>query len=181
MDAVREILSRPLAAAAMCALLTLPARLPGDEAARAFRRLIDLAISRSDLVFGLVTRSDLAYAVARHGQAWGAWIVYGLVTGLIAMGATRLLAGRAQAWSVVALVLGVWALVRLVWNWDLALQFALTPVLPGGPPARYGPWPYAGSLGYLAGFALGLVLAAAPWRASNSLAAPAAGPNHSKP
>jgi len=150
----------------LCSLLALPARLIGDETARAFRRLVDWLVSWSDVVFSVVTRSDAAADAVRSGRAWGAWIVYGLVTGIAAMLVTRWLAGRALPWRSVATVLTVWAGVRLlVWNWDGDLQFALTDFRIGGPPSRLGPWPYAGSFGFLAGFAAGLVLAATPWRA----------------
>jgi hypothetical protein len=163
----RESIARPLPASVLCSVMALPARLPGEEAARAFRRLLDWAFSRSDLLFDLVARSGTAAEAVRSGRAWSAWIVYGLVTGLAAMLATRWLAGRALPWMSIAIVLGLWIGVRLlVWNWDGSLQFALTEFRLDGPPVVWGPWPYAGSIGFLCGFAVGLVLAATPWRVS---------------
>lgn len=166
MRAVRDIAGRPLVAAAVCSLLALPARLIGDEAARAFRRAIDHIVSWSDSLFALVARSEAAYDAVREAQAWGAWIVYGLVTAVVAMLMARWLAGRPLPWASIAVVLVVWMGVRgLVWNWDGDLQFALTPIQIGGAPATWGPWPYAGTIGFFAGFAAGLVLVAMPWRA----------------
>jgi len=167
MHVMRDIAGRPLVAAALCSVLALPARLFGDEAARAFRRAVDWTVSWSDSLFALVTRSDAAYEAVRSAQAWGAWIVYGLVTAVVAMLVTRWLAGRPLPWTSVAIVVVLWMAVRgLVWNWDGDLQFWLTPVQLGGPPVTQGPWPYAGTVGFFAGFAAGLVLAATPWRAA---------------
>jgi hypothetical protein len=78
---------------------------------------------------------------------------------------TRWLAGRPLPWTSIANVLALWIAVRAVaWNWDGDLQFALTPPRLDGAPATWGPWPYAGTVGFFAGFAAGLVLAATPWR-----------------
>src|SRR5260370_39708598 len=102
MTAWREIIARPLGAAAVCSLLVWPACLLGDEAARAFRWLVDRAVRRSDVLFSL-TGSDAGFHAIASARAWGSWIVYGLATGLAAMLVTRWLAGRAPSWLSVAL------------------------------------------------------------------------------
>src|SRR5262245_20451074 len=84
MMAWREIIARPLGAAAVCSLLVWPAWLLGDEAARWFRWLVDRVVSRSDVLFSLATSDAGFYAIA-SGRAWGSWIAYGLVAGLAAM------------------------------------------------------------------------------------------------
>src|SRR5262245_15366216 len=142
---LRTAIARPLPAAILCSLLVLPARLLGWEAANGFRRLVDLAVSRSDALLGDVAESVVAADAVRAGQAWGAWAVHGLVTALAAVLATRWAAGRALPWASLAVVLGVWIGVRaLVWNWDGELRFALTGLRLGGPPVVWGAWPYAG-------------------------------------
>lgn len=99
MSAWRNFIERPLAAAIVCSLLVLPARAIGHEAAQAFRRLFDHVVSKSDTLFALATQSKATADAFRSGQAWGAWIVYGFVTGVIAMLVTRKLVGRALQWS----------------------------------------------------------------------------------
>jgi hypothetical protein len=164
MQAVRDIAARPLVAAGLCSLLALPARAVGHEAAQAFRRVVDRIVSWSDTLFALVARSDAAFEAVRQIQAWGAWVVYGLVSAALAMLVTRWLAGRPLPWASVAIVLLVWIGVRaFVWDWDDDLRFALTRFRVDAP-MTYGPWPHAGTAGFFAGFAAGLVLVAMPWR-----------------
>jgi len=168
MMAWREIIARPLGAAAVCSLLVWPAWLLGDEAARWFRWLVDRVVSRSDVLFSLATSDAGFYAIA-SGRAWGSWIVYGLVAGLAAMLVTRWLAGRALSWLSVALVLAIWLGIRLVWDWDADDSFLLAGSrsrMVGYSPgsAAYSPGPYDGSLGFFIGFSLALVLAATRWR-----------------
>jgi hypothetical protein len=157
----REIIGRPLGAAAVCSLLVWPAWLLGDEAARWFRWLVDRIVSRSDFLFSL-TSSDAGFYAIASGRAWGSWIVYGLATGFAAMLVTRWLAGRALSWLSVALVLAIWFSIRLVWDWDADDTFLLAG--SRSRMARYSPGPYAGSLGFFVGFSAALVLAATPWR-----------------
>lgn len=161
MTAWREIIARPLGAAAVCSLLVWPAWLLGDEAARALRWLVDRAVSRSDVLFSL-TGSDAGFHAVASARAWGSWIVYGLATGLAAMLVTRWLAGRALSWLSVALVLAIWLGIRLVWDWDADDRFLLAR--SRSQMSAYSPWPYAGSLGFFVGFSAALVLAATPWR-----------------
>lgn len=164
----REIIGRPLAAAALCSLLVWPAWLLGDEAARWFRWLIDRVVSRSDVLFSFAM-SDVGFYAIASARAWGSWIVYGLVAGLTAMLVTRWLAGRALSWLSVALVLAIWLGIRLVWDWDADDSFLLAgsrsrmvAYSPGS--AAYSPGPYHGSLGFFVGFSAALMLAATPWR-----------------
>jgi hypothetical protein len=164
----REIIARPLGAAAVCSLLVWPAWVLGDEAARWFRWLVDRVVSRSDVLFSLATSDAGFYAIA-SGRAWASWIAYGLVAGLAAMLVTRWLAGRALSWLSVALVLAIWLGIRLVWDWDADDSFLLAgsrsrmaAYSPGS--AGYSPGPYDGSLGFFVGFSAALVLAATPWR-----------------
>src|SRR5262245_43827032 len=103
------------------------------------------------------------------GGPGGSWIVYGLVAGLTAMLVTRWLAGRALSWLSVALALAIWLGIRLVWDWDADDSFLLAGSrsrMVGYSPgsAAYSPGPYDGSLGFLIGFSVALVLAATPWR-----------------
>ena len=168
MSTWRQFIERPLAAAIVCSLLVLPARAIGHEAAQAFRRLFNHVVSKSDTLFALATQSKATADAFRSGQAWGAWIVYGFVAGVIAMLVTRNLVGRALQWSIPAFVLAVWIGVYfLVWNWDGELKFILTNFKVGGPGAISGPWPFGGSVGFFSGFVAGLILAATPWRAGN--------------
>jgi len=163
MTAWREVIARPLGAAAICSLLVWPAWLLGDEAARAFRWLFDRVVSSSDFLFAL-TRSDAGFYAIASGRAWGSSIVYGFATGLAAMLVTRWLAGRALPWLSLALVLAIWLGIRLLfWDWDADDGFLLarSRQISG---AAYSPWPYAGSLGFFIGFCVALVLAATPWR-----------------
>jgi len=164
----REIVARPLGAAALCSLLVWPAWLLGDEAARWFRWLVDRVVSRSDFLFSL-TSSDAGFHGIASGRAWGSWVVYGLATGFAAMLVTRWLAGRALSWLSIALVLAIWLGIRLVWDWDADDNFLLAGSrsrMVGYSPgsAAYSPGPYDGSLGFLIGFSAALVLAATPWR-----------------
>jgi hypothetical protein len=161
MTAWREIIARPLGAAAVCSLLVWPAWLLGDEAARALRWLVDRAVSRSDVLFSL-TGSDAGFHAIASARAWGSWIVYGLATGLAAMLVTRWLAGRALSWLSVALVLAIWLGIRLVWDWDADDRFLLAR--SRSQMSAYSPWPCAGSPGFFVGFSAALVLAATPWR-----------------
>jgi hypothetical protein len=168
MTAWREVIARPFGAAALCSLLVLPAWVLGDEAARAFRWLVDRVVSRSDSLFS-VAMSDAGFYAIASGRAWGSFIVYGLATGLAAMLVTRWLAGRALSWLSVALVLAIWLGIRLVWNWDADDNFLLAGSrswMVGYSPgsAAYLPGPYDGSLGFFVGFSAALVLAATPWR-----------------
>jgi len=82
---------------------------------------------------------------------------------------TRWLAGRALSWLSIALVLGIWLGIRLVWDWDADDTFLLAGSrsrMVGYSPgaAAYSPGPYAGSLGFFVGFSAALVIAATPWR-----------------
>jgi hypothetical protein len=168
MTAWRELIARPLGAAALCSLLVAPAWLLGDEAARWSRWLVDRVVSRSDFLFS-VAMSDAGFYAIASGRAWGSWIVYGLVVGLAAMLVTRWLAGRALSWLSVALVLAIWLGIRLVWDWDADDSFLLAGSrsrMVGYSPgsASYSPGPYDGSLGFFVGFSAALVLAATPWR-----------------
>jgi len=168
MAAWREIIARPLGAAALCSLLVAPAWLLGDEAARWSRWLVDRVVSRSDYLFSMAM-SDTGFCAISFGRAWGSWIVYGLVAGLAAMLVTRWLAGRALSWLSVALVLAIWLGIRLVWDWDADDSFLLAGSrsrMVGYSPgsAAYAPGPYDGSLGFFVGFFVALVLAATPWR-----------------
>jgi hypothetical protein len=168
MSAWRKLIERPLAAAMVCSLLVLPARAIGHEAAQAFRRLFDHVVSKSDTLFALATRSKETVETFRFGQAWGTWILYGLVAGVIAMLITRRLVGHALHWADIALVLAVWiAVYFFVWNWDSELKFILTNFQFGGPRIVSGPLPLGGSVGFFSGLAAGLTLAATPWRAVN--------------
>ena len=168
MTAWREVIARPVGAAALCGLLVWPSWLLGDEAARWFRWLVDRAVSRSEFLFSLAM-SDAGFYAISSGRAWGSWIVYGLVAGLAAMLVTRWLAGRALSWLSVALVLAIWLGIRLVWDWDADDSFLLAgsrsrmaAYLPGS--AAYSPGRYDGSLGFFVGFSAALMLAATPWR-----------------
>jgi hypothetical protein len=161
MTAWREVIARPLGAAAVCSLLVWPAWFLGDEAARWFRWLVDRVVSRSDFIFSL-TSSDAGFYAIASGRAWGSWIVYGLATGLAAMLVTRWLAGQALSWLSVALVLAIWSGIRMVWDWDADDRFLLA-----GSRSRiavYSPGLCDGSLGFFVGFSAALVLAATPWR-----------------
>ena len=157
----REVIARPLVAAAVCSLLVWPAWLLGDEAARAFRWVVDRGVSWSDSLFSVAMTDAGFYAIA-SGRAWGSWIVYGLATGLAAMLVTRWLAARALSWLSVALVLAIWSGIRLVWDWDADDSFLLAG--SRSRIAAYSPGRYDGSLGFFAGFSAALVLAATPWR-----------------
>ena len=160
-----KAVQNPYVAAAVCSALAFPARPFGHEAAQASRRSVDYLVSRSDVLFDWVTRSDAAADAVRAGQAWGAWIIYGLITGLIAMFITRWLAGRPLSWRSIFIILAVWITIRaFFWNWDNDLQFRLTEISLAHGNTAYGPWPYAGWVGFFIGFALGIILAATPWR-----------------
>lgn len=162
----RLLASPPWLTGVLCALLAAPARVLGHEAAQAFRRLVDHIVSRSDTLFDYASSSESAADTIRSIQAWGAWVLYGLVAGLLAMAATRVLTRRPAGWVAIGATLAIWlAVYALIWRWDEELRF----ISAGSSLAEgvlFGAWPYAGSFGWFGGFALGLVLAGAPCRAS---------------
>ena len=152
----------PAVAFALCSALVFPARIPGHELGAAFRDLVNQFVSRIDWLFDLVVAQD-ASAVVYGVQAWGVWIIDGIACGAMASGATRLLLRRRwrRPWLVALLVVLVWTLVRAaVWNWDAEFVWLVSGALLGSPPAVYGPWPLAGSVGFLGGLAGGLFAAA---------------------
>ncbi len=166
-SAPKSRLSNPCAAGIFCSLFVLPAHPVGQEVAQGFRRLVDFIISKNDTLFEFVSKSSEAADTARTIQAWGAWIVYGLVAALIAMAITRWLAKRPLSWITITVVVFIWIGIYLtIWNWDNQLQFTLSEFNSNNSNQSYGPWPYAGSFGFFGGFVVGLVLAASPWRAS---------------
>ena len=67
-----DMIAGPMAAAALCALLVLPARAIGHEVAQGFRRLLGHVISCSDFLFDLVTQSQAAAVFAKSPEPWGA-------------------------------------------------------------------------------------------------------------
>ncbi len=160
----RERLGNPVVAGLVCSALLFPAHALGQEAAQALRRAIDHVVSRSDTLFAWATEADANADLVRSVQAWGAWILCGLIAGAVAMVLTRWLAGRALGWVSIAVVGAAWlAVYALVWDWTGELRF-----LRGGSLAegmRSGPWPYAGFWGFFAGLIPALIVAASPWRA----------------
>ena len=149
----------------LAGLLVLPARAAGHEAAQAFRRLVDMIVSKSDFLFELVTKSETAADNVRSVQAWGAWIIYGLVAALLAVLITRWLTKKPMSWLSIAIVLVIWiAIYLLVWNWDSELRFNLHQFRLGELGTQWGAWPHASPYGYFGGFAVALILTAMPWR-----------------
>ncbi len=161
---MREIAAIPLVAGVLCSIFLFPTRLLGQEIAQVFRRSVDHVISRNDTLFELMIRSETAADTARLVQAWGSWILYGLVAALVAMWLTRWLAARALPWTSIWLVAGIWLAIYLfVWKWDNDIIFNLSALQPAGSGPVWGPWPYAGSFGFFIGLITGLALAAKPW------------------
>lgn len=159
-------MAKPLVAGVVCSLLVFPARAIGQELAQAFRRSVDRVVSQSDTLFELVVRSDIAADIVRIIQAWGSWILYGFVAALIAMWITRWLAARPLPWTSIGLVAVIWLAIYLfVWKWDGEIFFNLSDLQPAGSGPVWGPWPYAGSVGFFVGLIAGLALAAKPWLA----------------
>ena len=143
----------------------LPAHPVGQEIAQGFRRLVDFIVSKNDILFELVSRSSDAADMVHSSQAWGAWIIYGLITALIAMTITRWLAKSPLSWITIAVVGSIWIGIYLsIWNWDNQLQFALSEFNSNNSGQTYCPWPFGGSFGFFGGFIIGLVLVATPWR-----------------
>lgn len=146
----------PVSQAALCSILVAPAMLVGDEVARLWRRAVDTIVSRHLELFSSIW-PDLWLPVTRI-SAWGAWIIVGLVAGLLALGGARLILRRpvSQPWAVIGAVLLVWSLVRLtVFDWTVMHRFQVAP-LRLGQPMQLAPRPITGTVGFLAGLALGL-------------------------
>lgn len=163
----RDWLAQPLVAGLICSVLVLPARALGHETAQAFRRAVDHVVSRSDTLFAFVAQSDGNAELVRGAQAWGAWVIYGLVAGAIAMLVTRWIAGRALPWISVGVVCAIWlAVYAFVWNWNVELRFSLGDFAFDSGQLTFGPWPYAAFWGFFGGLVPALILAASPWRAS---------------
>ncbi|HFC04320.1 MAG TPA: hypothetical protein ENJ55_01325 [Rhizobiales bacterium] len=167
MSDLKKQLSQPLVAAAICSFLIFPARIIGREIALIFRRSIDYAISKNDTLFEFVARSHTAADTVRSLQAWSTWIVYGLVTAVIAMMITRWLTSRTLPWATIAATSAIWlGIYLLIWNWDSDLQFSLTGSQAVIPGQNWGPWPFAGLFGFFGGLITGLIFTARPWRAT---------------
>ena len=136
----------------------------GQEAAQAFRRLVDRVVSRNDTLFEYASSSAEAASSIVAFQAWGAWIIYGLTAGLLAMWVARWLARGPVSWLAILIVVIFWAGIYLfIWRWDNELHFALGRA-SSGMGQTWGPWLHAASFGFFAGFVFGLILAATPWR-----------------
>ncbi len=130
-----------------------------------FRRSIDYAFSNNDTLFEFVARSHTAADGVRSVQAWSTWIIYGLITAMVAMLITRWLTTRTLPWITIALTSTIWiAIYLLFWNWDSELQFSLDGSQIAIPGQNWGPWPFAGSFGFFGGLITGLILSATPWR-----------------
>lgn len=165
---LRQQLNNPIMAGLLCSVLVILSRPFGQETAQAFRRLVDYSVSKNDRLFEYASGSAGAAESIHALQAWGAWIIYGLVTALIAMAITRWLARVRISWIAIALVVVVWSGIYLLfWNWDNELIFVLARDKSGVAGQAWGAWPYAGSFGYFGGFITGLIAVAAPWRMEN--------------
>lgn len=167
----RMHLTNPYLAGIVCSVLVLPAHFIGQEAALAFRRMINHIISQNDTLFEFASSSKANTELIHTSQAWSEWIIYGLITAIIAAIIARWLAGSPMSWKTIVLVIAIWVIIYLlVWNWDEQLQFALGQFKSGVISREWGPWPHAGSFGFFSGFIVGLILGAAPWRIQKNTA-----------
>jgi len=134
--------ARSWPAVLMCAAAVLPAQYLGSQIFHLYRWLFNQAVFAFDLFW-------MPLGLLQAAEGWGAWILDGLTTGIVAAFATVIALRRDLPLGVVIATTVIWAVLK-------AAEYV---VAPGLEPLA--PWPYSGTFGFVFGLFGGLAGGAA--------------------